>query len=129
MPRMYDSREHRHRRERCTKRADAANPFIRSAGDAIPADLMRDSGARRVCCSPRGHYVAAESYIRGIERRVAAGLNPHVGSVASVFVSRWDSAVASKAPAELNGRLGIAMAKRTYKAYRDLLASDRCSAC
>jgi len=45
--------------------------------------------------------------------------------VASVFVSRWDSAVASKAPAELNGRLGIAMAKRTYKAYRDLLASDR----
>src|SRR5204863_1149343 len=64
-------------------------------------------------------------YVRGIERRVAAGLNPHVGSVASIFVSRWDAAIAGKAPTELNGRLGIAMAKRTYKAYRDLLASDR----
>jgi transaldolase len=74
----------------------------------------------------REHYVAAaEAYIRGIERRIAAGLNPHVGSVASVFVSRWDSAVAGKVPAELQGRLGIAMAQRTYKAYRDLLASDR----
>src|ERR1041385_7534769 len=74
----------------------------------------------------REHYVAAaEAYIRGIERRVAADLNPHVGSVASVFVSRWDGAVASKGPGELTGRLGIAMAQRTYKAYRDLLASDR----
>ena len=74
----------------------------------------------------REQYVAAaQAYIRGIERRVAAGLNPHVGSVASVFVSRWDSAVADKVPAELKGRLGIAMAQRTYKAYRDLLASDR----
>jgi transaldolase len=74
----------------------------------------------------REQYVAAaQAYIRGIERRVAAGLNPHVGSVASVFVSRWDSAVTGKAPAELQGRLGIAIAQRTYKAYRDLLASDR----
>src|SRR5205809_4621930 len=74
----------------------------------------------------REHYVAAaEAYLRGIERRVAIGLNPNVGSVASVFVSRWDSAVADKVPAELKGRLGIAMAQRTYKAYRDLLASDR----
>jgi transaldolase len=71
------------------------------------------------------YVAAAEAYIRGIERRVAAGLNPHVGSVASVFVSRWDSAVAGKVPAELQARLGIAMAQRTYKAYRDLLASDR----
>jgi transaldolase len=68
---------------------------------------------------------AAEAYIRGIERRVAAGLNAHVPSVASLFVSRWDVAVAGKVPAELDGRLGIAIAKRTYKAYRDLLASDR----
>jgi len=74
----------------------------------------------------REQYVAAaQAYIRGIERRVAAGLNPHVGSVASIFVSRWDSAVMGKVPAELQGRLGIAMAQRTYKAYRDLLASDR----
>src|SRR5262245_42392134 len=74
----------------------------------------------------REHYLAsAEAYIRGVERRVAAGLNPLVPSVASLFVSRWDAAVAKTAPESLRGRLGIAMAKRTYKAYRDLLASDR----
>lgn len=68
---------------------------------------------------------AAEAYLRGIERRVEAGLNPRVPSVASLFVSRWDVAVASRVPARLHNQLGIAMAKRTYKAYRDLLASDR----
>jgi transaldolase len=74
----------------------------------------------------REQYVAAaEAYIRGVERRVAAGLDPFVPSVASLFVSRWDVAVAKTVPAELNGRLGIAIAKRTYKAYRALLASDR----
>ncbi len=71
------------------------------------------------------YLAAAEAYIRGIERRVAAGRNPHVGSVASVFVSRWDGAVGGKVPPALENRLGIAMAKRTYKAYRELLASDR----
>jgi transaldolase len=71
------------------------------------------------------YLAAAEAYIRGIERRVVAGLNPHVGSVASLFVSRWDVAVAGKVPPALAGQLGIAVAKRTYKAYRDLLASDR----
>ena len=74
----------------------------------------------------REHYLAAaEAYIRGIERRVAAGLNPLVPSVASLFVSRWDVAVAKSVPAELNGKLGIAISKRAYKAYRQLLASDR----
>ena len=71
------------------------------------------------------YLAAAEAYVRGIERRVAAGLNPHVGSVASLFVSRWDVAVAGKVPPALTGQLGIAIAKRTYKAYRDFLASDR----
>ncbi len=71
------------------------------------------------------YRAAAEAYIRGIERRVAAGLNPHVASVASVFVSRWDVAAAKQVPPALHGRLGIAMAKRIYKAYRELLASDR----
>ena len=71
------------------------------------------------------YLAAAEAYIRGIERRVTAGLNPHVESVASLFVSRWDAAVAGKLPEALENRLGIAMAKRTYKAYRALLASDR----
>jgi transaldolase len=74
----------------------------------------------------REQYVAAAgAYIRGIERRVAAGLDPHVGSVASVFVSRWDVAAAKKVPPALHDRLGVAMAKRIYKAYRELLASDR----
>ena len=74
----------------------------------------------------REQYVAAaEAYIRGIERRVAAGLNPHVGSVASLFVSRWDVAVAGKVPPALEGQLGVAVAKSTYEAYRTLLASDR----
>ena len=74
----------------------------------------------------REQYVAAaEAYLRGVERRIEAGLNPAVGSVASVFVSRWDVAVAGKAPSESADRLGIAVAGRTYKAYRDLLNSPR----
>jgi len=74
----------------------------------------------------REQYVAAaEAFLRGIERRVEAGLNPNVGSVASVFVSRWDAAVANKTPDELHNQLGIAIAKRTYKAAHELLNSPR----
>ncbi len=71
------------------------------------------------------YMAAAEAFLRGIERRIDAGLQADVGSVASVFVSRWDAAVAGKVPAALNNKLGIAIAKRTYKAYRDLLGSAR----
>jgi len=71
------------------------------------------------------YLAAAEAYLRGIERRVDAGLNPSVGSVASVFISRWDSAVTDKVPESLRDQLGIAIAKRTYKAYRSLLESPR----
>jgi transaldolase len=71
------------------------------------------------------YLAAADAYMRGIERRVAAGLNPEVASVASVFVSRWDVAVAKKVPAELVNQLGIATSLRTYKAYGELLASPR----
>jgi transaldolase len=74
----------------------------------------------------REHYVAAaEAYLRGIERRIEAGLNPDVGSVASVFISRWDAAVMDSVPELLRDRLGIAMAGRIYKAYRDLLDLPR----
>jgi transaldolase len=74
----------------------------------------------------REHYVAAaEAFLRGVERRIDAGLPPDIRSVASVFVSRWDAAVAGKVPAALNNRLGIAIAKRSYKVYRDLLGSPR----
>jgi transaldolase len=71
------------------------------------------------------YLAAAEAFLRGIERRIDADLNPNVSSVASVFVSRWDSAVASKTPEELHNQLGIAVAKRTYKAVRALLSSQR----
>jgi transaldolase len=74
----------------------------------------------------REHYVAAaEAFMRGIERRIEAGLRPSVGSVASVFISRWDAAVMDKVPESLRDQLGIAIAKRIYKAYRALLASSR----
>ena len=71
------------------------------------------------------YLAAAEAYLRGIERRVAAGLDPRVSSVASLFVSRWDNAVSDKVPVELRNRLGIMIGARTYRAYRELLASPR----
>jgi transaldolase len=71
------------------------------------------------------YLAAAEAFLRGVERRIDAGLNPKVGSVASVFISRWDVAVTGKPPESLRDQLGIAVAKRTYKAYRTLLGSAR----
>ena len=71
------------------------------------------------------YVAAANAFMRGIERRIEAGLQPDVASVASLFISRWDVAMTGKVPADLNNRLGIAVAKRTYKAYRDLLTSPR----
>jgi transaldolase len=74
----------------------------------------------------REQYVAAAgAFLRGIERRIDAGLKPDVGSVASVFISRWDVAVMSKVPDALRDKLGIAIANRIYRAYRDLLGSPR----
>jgi transaldolase len=75
--------------------------------------------------SPEQYRAVAEAYTRGIERRIDAGLNPKVGSVASVFVSRWDTAVAGKVPPELTNRLGIAIARSTYQEYVKLLGSSR----
>jgi transaldolase len=74
----------------------------------------------------REHYMAAaEAFMRGIERRIAAGLKPDVGSVGSLFISRWDAAVAAKVPDALKNQLGVAIAKRAYKAARALLGSPR----
>lgn len=75
--------------------------------------------------SPEQYRAVAEAYMRGIERRIQAGLNPKVGSVSSVFVSRWDTAVAGKVPPELANRLGIAIARGTYQDYVKLLGSSR----
>ncbi|TMB50813.1 MAG: transaldolase [Deltaproteobacteria bacterium] len=101
-------------------------PGTREGVPAIEESIFAGVPINVTLLFSREQYVAAaEAYIRGVERRVAAGLNPYVPSVASLFVSRWDVAVAGKVPAALHEQLGIAIAKRTYKAYRDLLASDR----
>jgi transaldolase len=71
------------------------------------------------------YRAAAEAYMRGIERRIEAGHNPKVGSVASLFVSRWDVAIAGKVPPAMANQLGIAVARQTYKAYLELLDSAR----
>jgi transaldolase len=71
------------------------------------------------------YTAAADAYMKGLERRVAAGLSADVRSVASLFVSRWDVAIADKVPAALRNTLGVAVSKQAYKAYRDILESDR----
>jgi len=75
--------------------------------------------------SPEQYVAAAEAYLSGIERRITAGLNPQVGSVASMFISRWDVAVAGKVPKTLDNRLGIAIAGRIYQSYLKLLSNPR----
>ena len=70
------------------------------------------------------YLAAADAVLHGIERRINAGLKPDVGSVASLFISRWDVAVMNKVPEALRDQLGIAIARRTYKAYRKLLGSS-----
>ena len=112
-------------------RAERPNLFIKIPGTseglpAIEEAIFAGIPVNVTLLFSREQYVAAaEAYLRGIERRIAAGLKPDVGSVASVFVSRWDTAVAGKVPEDLRNRLGIAVAMRTYKAYRDLLDSPR----
>lgn len=75
--------------------------------------------------SPEHYLTAAMACMRGIERRLAAGLSPRIASVASLFISRWDVAVRQEIAPSFHNRLGIAMAMRTYRAHRELLASDR----
>jgi transaldolase len=112
-------------------RAGRANLFIKIPGTteglpAIEEAIFAGIPINVTLLFSSEHYVAAaEAFLRGIERRMEAGLKPVVGSVASIFVSRWDSAVMDKAPDSLRDQLGIAVAKRTYKAYRSLLASPR----
>ena len=112
-------------------RAARPNLFIKIPGtkEGLPAIEEAVSAGVPVNVTllfSREQYIAAaEAYLRGIERRIAAGLNPNVDSVASLFVSRWDGAVAGKVPAALTNKLGIAIARRTYAAYRHLLTSPR----
>jgi len=112
-------------------RAGHPNVFIKIPGTkeglpAIEEGIFAGIPINVTLLFSREQYVAAaEAFMRGIERRIDAGLTPHVASVASLFISRWDAAVMEKVPDLLHNQLGIAMAKRTYKAYRMLLSSPR----
>jgi transaldolase len=112
-------------------RASRPNLFIKIPGTreglpAIEESIFAGVPVNVTLLFSREQYLAAaEAFLRGIERRVRAGLNPNIGSVASIFISRWDTAVADHVPAALRNKLGIAMARRTYKAARDLLSSPR----
>ena len=75
--------------------------------------------------STEQYLASAEAYLRAIERRITDGRDPHVSSVASLFVSRWDKAVAETTPAALHNKLGIAVSRQAYHAYREILESDR----
>lgn len=112
-------------------RAQRPNLFIKIPGTAagivaIEETIFAGVPVNITLLFSREHYIAAaEAYMRGIERRIAAGLDPRVRSVASVFMSRWDVAIADKVSERLRNGLGIAIARRTYEAYRDLLTSPR----
>jgi transaldolase len=112
-------------------RAERSNLFIKIPGTsagllAIEEAIFSGVPINVTLLFSAAQYVAAaEAYLRGIERRIAAGLNPDVGSVASLFVSRWDAAVKDKAPEVLRNQLGIAIAWDAYERYRVLLDSPR----
>jgi transaldolase len=113
------------------RRAGRPNLFIKIPGTkeglpAIEEAIFAGVPVNVTLLFSREHYVAAaDAFLRGIERRIAAGLKPDVGSVASLFVSRWDAAIKDKVPEPLRNQLGIAIAKRTYKAARERLGSAR----
>jgi transaldolase len=112
-------------------RADRENLFIKIPGTdqglpAIEEAIFAGVPINVTLLFSAEQYLAsAEAFMRGIERRIEAGLDPNVTSVASVFISRWDVAVADEAPPELSNQLGIAVGKQSYAAYRTLLASER----
>jgi transaldolase len=112
------------------RRADC-NIFIKIPGTdagrrAIEESIFAGVPINVTLLFSREQYLgAAEAYMRGIERRIEAGLDPAIPSVASVFISRWDKAVMDRVPDDLRDRLGIAIAQRTYRAYHELLESDR----
>jgi transaldolase len=112
-------------------RAGRPNLFIKIPGTkeglpAIEEAIFAGVPINVTLLFSREHYLAAaEAFARGVERRIEKGLNPNVASVASVFVSRWDSAVLGRLPEALNDQLGIAVGQRTYQAYRQVLDSPR----
>jgi transaldolase len=116
---------------RIHEQANRPNLYIKIPGTpagvpAIEAAIFAGVPVNVTLLFSREHYLSiADAYLRGIERRIAAGLDPRVNSVASLFISRWDRAVSDQVPEELRNRLGIAIAARTYRAHGELLASKR----
>src|SRR6201994_5208016 len=113
------------------KKANRPNLFIKIPGTKEGNPAIEEAIASGVAINvtllfSRDHYLAsADAYMRGLERRIAAGLNPDFRSVASVFLSRWDGATMEKVPDPLKDKLGLAIGQQVYKAYRDVLDSDR----
>src|ERR1700722_19303658 len=113
------------------KKANRSNLFIKIPGTKEGNSAIEEAIAAGIAINvtllfSREHYLAsAEAYMRGLEQRVAAGLSPDVRSVASVFLSRWDGATMDKVPDPLKDKLGLAIGQQVYKAYRDVLDSDR----
>jgi transaldolase len=112
-------------------KADRENLFIKIPGTkeglpAIEESIFAGIPINVTLLFDRDQYLAAaDAYMKGIERRIEAGLDPDVRSVASIFMSRWDVAVHDEVPDEMKNSLGIAIGKAAYKSYRELLASDR----
>ena len=117
--------------QRIQRQGGRDNLYVKIPGTAAGVPAIEEAIFRGVpinvtlLFSREQYLAAAGAYLKGIERRLAAGLDPKVFSVASLFVSRWDRAVADKVPANLRNKLGIAISQRTYRAYRELLGSAR----
>jgi transaldolase len=113
------------------ERAGRRNLFIKIPGTSEGLPAITESIAAGIPVNvtllfSADHYVAAaDAYLKGVERRIDEGLDPAVGSVASVFMSRWDTAVAKKVPSDLVDQLGLAVGLDVYRAYRELMGSDR----
>ena len=113
------------------QQVDRANLFIKIPGTAAGLQAIEEAIFMGIpinvtlLFSPHQCAMAAEAYVRGIERRVAAGRSAAVASVASLFVSRWDVAVNAAAPPALRNRLGIAVAALAYQAHCTLVQSGR----
>lgn len=127
----YDSEATAHAAASLHARAGRRNLFIKIPGTPEGLPAIEESIAAGIPINvtllfDTDQYVAAaEAYLRGVERRIAAGLDPWVGSVASVFMSRWDNAVKDSVPDDLRGTLGLAIGGQVYRAYRALIDSDR----
>ncbi|HEY6342649.1 MAG TPA: transaldolase [Bryobacteraceae bacterium] len=128
----YDTRSSLAAARSLHERGGQPNLFIKIPGTreglpAIEEAIFAGIPVNVTLLFSRDHYLAAaDAYLKGVERRIESGLNPNVASVASLFISRWDVAVANKVPDALRAQLGIAIAGRAYNSYRELLASPRC---